>query len=168
MNRMADTMTSASFVPPKPALEFLARWTVDLVAPIWELGETSDLGRRRIIPITGGHFEGPNFKGTILNNGADWQIVTKDGVAIIDTRYLLETGDGELIYLQTRGFRYGPPEVMARIARGEDVDPSLYTFRITMHFETSSEKYEYLNRNIGIGIAMRLGKAVIYDGYLVK
>jgi hypothetical protein len=67
----------------------MARFTVDLVAPVWELGVTSDLGRRRIIPITGGSFAGPLLSGEILNNGADWQILTADGTAIIDTRYLV-------------------------------------------------------------------------------
>lgn len=162
---VADTK---GYQPRKPQLEFLARWSVDLVAPIWELGATTDLGRRRIIPITGGTFEGPGLKGRILNNGADWQIVTKDGLAIIDTRYLLQTDDGEYIYLQTKGFRYGPPDVMARVGKGEVVDPALYNFPITMQFETSSKKYDYLNRSIGVAMAMRLGNAVVYDGYLVK
>ncbi len=162
---VADTK---GFEPPKPNLEYLGRWYVDLVAPIWELGQTSDLGRRRIIPITGGKFEGPNFKGKILNNGADWQIVTKDGLAIIDTRYLLQTDDGEYVYLQTKGYRFGPPDVMAKVGKGEPVDPNLYNFRVTMQFETSSKKYDYLNRHIGIAFAMRLGNAVVYDGYLVK
>ena len=157
-----------SFDPPKPAFEYLGRWTVDLNAPVWELGQTSDLGKRRIIPITGGTFEGPAIKGTILNNGADWQVVKKDGVAIIDTRYLLQTDDGELIYLQTKGYRYGPPEVMAKLAKGEVVDPNLYYFRVTMQFETSSPKYDYLNRAIGIAFAMRLKEAVVYDAYLIK
>lgn len=156
------------FVPPKPDLEYLGRWHVDLIAPVWELGESSDLGRRRIIPITGGTFEGPNFRGKILNNGADWQIVTKDGLAIIDTRYLLETDDGDYVYLQTKGYRFGPPEVMAKVAKGDLVDPNLYTFRITMQFETSSEKYAYLNRQIGVASAMRLGNSVVYDAYLLK
>jgi hypothetical protein len=30
------------FEPPKPELEFMARITVDLVAPAWELGVTLD------------------------------------------------------------------------------------------------------------------------------
>ena len=154
--------------PPKPKLEFLGRWSVDLIAPIWELGQTSDLGRRRIIPITGGKFEGPNFNGKILNNGADWQVVTKDGLAIIDTRYLLQTDDGEYVYLQTKGYRFGPPDVMAKVAKGEVVDGNLYNFRLTMQFETSSKKYDYLNRYIGVAWAMRLGNAVVYDAYLLK
>lgn len=157
-----------SFQPPKPAFDYLGRWTVDLKAPVWELGQTLDLGRRRIIPITGGTFEGPGIKGTILNNGADWQVVRKDGVTVIDTRYLLRTDDGELIYLQTKGYRYGPPEILAKLAAGEAVDPALYYFRVTMQFETSSAKYDYLNRAIGIAFAMRLQNSVIYDAYLIK
>jgi hypothetical protein len=160
---VADTK---GFEPPKPKLEYLSRFSVDLIAPIWELGQTSDLGRRRIIPITGGKFEGPKFTGKILNNGADWQVVTKDGLAIIDTRYLLQTNDGALVYLQTKGFRYGPPDVLAKVGKGEVVDPNLYYFRVYMTFETSSQKYAWLNRAMAIGIAMRLGNAVVYDAYL--
>lgn len=162
---VADT---AGKEPPKPELEYMARFSVDLVAPIWELGKTSDLGKRRIIPITGGKFEGPLLKGEILNNGADWQVVTEDGLAIIDTRYLLKTNDGALIMLQTRGFRYGPPEVMARVAKGEVVDANEYFFRLYMQFETSAPQYKWLNRAMAIGMAMRLGNAVVYDAYLIK
>lgn len=159
---------SKDFVPPKPKLEFLGRWSVDLIAPVWELGQTSDLGIRRIFPITGGKFEGPKIKGTVLNNGADWQIVTKDGLSIIDTRYLLQTDDSALIYLQTKGYRYGPPDIMAKIARGEVVDGNLYYFRIYMQFETSASKYLWLNRVMAFANAMRLGNAVIYDAYEIK
>lgn len=154
--------------PPKPQLQYMARFSVDLIAPIWELGKTSDLGKRRIIPITGGKFEGPLLNGEIMNNGADWQIVTENGVAIIDTRYLLKTNDGALIMLQTKGFRYGPPEVLAKIAKGETVDPNEYFFRLYMQFETSAPQYKWLNSAMAIGIAMRLGNAVVYDAYLIK
>jgi hypothetical protein len=148
----AETVADpGGFEPPKPKLEFLSRFSVDLVAPIWELGKTSDLGRRRIIPITGGKFEGPLLTGAIQNNGADWQVVTADGVAIIDTRYLLKTDDGALIYLQTKGFRYGPPEVLADVAKGKPVDPSKYYFRLYMNFETSGPKYDWLNRAMAVG-----------------
>ncbi len=155
------------FSPPVPALTPLARFTVDLVAPIWELGATTDLGRRRIIPITGGYFEGPRLNGSILNNGADWQVVTSDGLALIETRYLLELDDGSLAYLQTRGYRHGPANVMADVAAGKPVDPSLYYFRISLAFETASLSYSWLNRTLAIGSAMRLGQAVVYDAFTV-
>jgi len=156
------------FDPPKPGLEFMARFEVNLDAPVLELGWIESLGRRRIIPITGGKFTGPLLNGKILNNGADWQMVAADGLAYLDTRYALETNDGALIYIQTRGFRYGPAEVMAEVAKGNPVDPNKYYFRVYIRFETGSAGYEWLNRAIGIGAGMRLRNTVVYDAYLVK
>jgi hypothetical protein len=153
--------------PPEPRLEFLARFSVDLGAP-WEVGRTSGLGDRRIFPITGGSFDGPRLHGTILDNGADWQIVTPDGVSIIDTRYLLRLADGALTYLQTRGFRHGPADVLAAVAAGEPVNPQDYFFRVEMRFETASDTYSWLNRAMAIGSAMRLANAVVYDAYLIN
>lgn len=160
-----SALAQSAFDPPPLKTSFLARFTVDLEPPIYELGKTTALGNRRIIPITGGHFEGERLKGEIKNNGADWQVVTPDGIALIETRYLLKTDDGALIYLRTDGYRHGRKDVLDRVAKGEDVDPASYYFRITMRFETSDAKYQWLNKTIGIGTAMRLGKAVIYDAY---
>ena len=156
------------FEPPKPGLEFMARFEVNLDAPVLELGQIGSVGKRRIIPITGGKFTGPRLSGTILNNGADWQMVSTDGLACMDTRYALKTKDGALIYIQTHGFRYGPADVIADVAKGIPVDPNKYYFRVYIQFETGSARYEWLNRAIGIGAGMRLCNAVIYDAYLVK
>jgi hypothetical protein len=156
------------FEPPKPSLEFMARFEVNLDAPILELGQIENVGKRRIIPITGGKFTGPRISGTILNNGADWQMVAADGLAHLDTRYALKTNDGALIYIQTRGFRYGPADVMAEVAKGNPVDPSKYYFRVYIQFETGSAKYQWLNRAMAIGAGMRQRNSVIYDAYLIK
>ncbi len=156
------------FEPPKPTLELMARFEINLDAPVLELGQVESLGLRRIIPVTGGKFEGPRIRGQILNNGADWQLVLSDGLAQIDARYALKTDDGALIYIQTRGFRYGPADVLAEIAKGRAVDPSRYYFRVYIQFETGAPKYAWLNRAMAIGSAMRLSNSVIYDAYLIK
>jgi len=156
------------FEPPKPGIEFMARFEVNLDAPVLELGQIESAGRRRIIPITGGKFTGPRLSGTILNNGADWQMVSADGLAHLDTRYALKTDDGALIYIQTRGFRYGPADVMAEVAKGNPVDPNKYFFRVYIQFETGNAQYEWLNRAMAIGAGMRLRNTVIYDAYLIK
>jgi hypothetical protein len=143
--------------PPEPRLEYLARFSVDL-GPPWEVGVTSGLGDRRIFPIIGGSFDGPLLRGAILDNG----------VSLIDTRYLLRLDDGALAYLQTRGFRHGPPEVLAAVAAGDPVDPHDYFFRVYMTFETASSTYGWLNRAMAIGSAMRRADAVIYDAYLIQ
>ncbi|HEX5381767.1 MAG TPA: DUF3237 domain-containing protein [Acinetobacter sp.] len=168
LSLFSQTYAETQYHPPALHLKPLATFSVDLNAPVWELGNTSDGGKRRIIPITGGSFVGKAFKGRILNNGADWQIVDSKGLAIIDTRYLLETEDGALIYLQTKGYRHGSKEVLQQLAQGKDIDPNKYYFKITMQFETSSPKYAWLNQTVAVGSAMRLGKAVIYDAYTLQ
>jgi hypothetical protein len=153
------------FSAPVPGLKFLADFWIELGIPL-ELGETG-LARRRIFPISGGSFEGPGFKGRVLSGGADWQLVQNNGTAIIDTRYALETLDGALIYISTRGFRHGPPEVLAAVARGEKVDPQKYYFRVNIQFETGVNKYQWLNHTLAIGAGMRLANQVAFKAYQV-
>ncbi len=77
---------------------------------------------------------------------------------MIDIRYLLRLDDGSLTYLQTRGFRHGPRDVLARIGRGETGDPALYYFRVQMAFETASTTSGWLNRSVAVGSALRPGR----------
>ena len=162
------TADPPTFEPPVPQLDLMTRFTVALAGEPWQLGRTTDLGNRRIIPITGGHFRGPLLSGEILNNGADWQVVTAEGTTIVDTRYLLRTHDHSLIYLQTYGFRHGPPEVLAELAAGRIVEPNRYYFRINLRFETAAENYKWLNNVIAVGSAIRLPQAVVYDAYAIR
>lgn len=137
------------------------------LAPPRELGATP-LGRRRIIEITGGTFAGTRLSGKVLPGGADWQLVRADGVAYLDTRYTLETEDGALIYVQNRGYRHGPAEVIERLARGEAVDPASYYFRTSPWFETSAPKYAWLNRTIFLGSGARLADRVRIEMFEVE
>src|SRR5262245_40157900 len=120
------------------------------LAGIQMLGNTP-YGERRIIDILGGTVEGPRFKGTILPGGADWQIVRSDGVVHLTARYTVRSDSGALILVNSEGYRHGPPEVMARLARDETVDPSLYYFRAFMRFETADPAVAWLNRMLAIG-----------------
>src|SRR4029453_17185205 len=97
--------------PPKLTLAMTLR--VQVGAPM-ELGDVPG-GRRRIIPILGGTFEGPNVRGKVLAGGADWQIVRADGLAELDTRYALQTDSGKLVYIQNAGIRHAPPEVTKKL-----------------------------------------------------
>lgn len=146
--------------------EFLCRIQVTL-EPARELGQTP-VGRRRIIAITGGQFSGPRLSGRVLAGGADWQVIRADGVAYLDARYTLETSDGALIYVNNLGYRHGPPEVLERLARGDDVDPALYYMRATPWFETAAPKYAWLNRTICIATGARRAAAVELEFHAVK
>ena len=139
-------------------LEPLFRATITL-APPQELGD-APLGRRRIIPITGGRVAGARLQGTVLPGGADWQVVRSDGVADLDARYTVETDDGALIYVNNRCLRHGPPEVLAQLARGEDVDPARYYMRTHPRFETGNARYAWLNRIVCVGTGARRAASV--------
>jgi hypothetical protein len=130
-----------------------------------ELGKPMELGaapggRRRIIPIIGGTVRGERLNGRILNLGADWQTVFADGTAELDTRYAMQTDDGALIDIRNFGYRHGPPDVLAALARGEIVDPSLYSMRTQPRFETGDPRYAWLNRLIAVGSGAREPSAV--------
>lgn len=151
--------------PVTPRLELLAHLTVT-VAPILIVGKVL-MGERRIIPITGGRVEGQRLRGEIIPGGADWQIVAADGTALLEARYTIRTEDGALIYVRNIGVRHGPPEVLAAIARGEEVDPSKYYFRAVPTFETGDARYDWLNRLIAVCSGVRTKTAVLLDFYSV-
>lgn len=137
-----------------------------LVDKIMDLGTTQH-GNRRIIPITGGTFEGPGIKGTVVPGGADWQIIRPDAVAELEARYTLRTDDGALIYVVNKGYRHGPAAVMQRLAKGEPVEPSEYYFRATPVFETSVTKYSWLTNHIFIVTGARKLTTVLLNFYKV-
>ncbi|WP_250573978.1 DUF3237 domain-containing protein [Nonomuraea sediminis] len=155
-----------TYEPMRPGLEPLARFRVELAA-VKELGQTQ-WGRRRVIDVLGGSFEGPRLAGEVLPGGADWQVVHADGSASIDTRYTLRTHDDALIYIQTQGLRHGPPDVMAALGRGETVDPATYYFRLAVRFETAAPGYLWLNSTLAVASGMRAATAVCYDAYALS
>src|SRR5690242_10524136 len=106
-----------------PSLTHIADFKVDIAAPI-VVGETEQ-GLRRIIPILGGSVSGPRLRGEIVPGGADFQLIQAGGYTTLEARYVLKLEGDALVYVVNQGVRFGPPEVMARIQRGEIVDPSL-------------------------------------------
>ncbi len=137
------------------------------LADILEFGQTP-IGTRRVINILGGTVSGPGITGRILPGGADWQFIRPDGVADISARYTIEMASGALVLVNSDGVRHGPPDVIARLAAGEDVDPSLYYFRTAMRFEAAmGSDVDWLNRIIAIARGKREKNTVILDVYEV-
>jgi len=128
-----------------PELQFVFAARV-AVGPPRAIGATPE-GRKRVVPIVGGTFDGPNIRGTVVAGGADWQFDREDGVTVVAAHYLLETDDGVSIEVRNDGLRHGPAAVMAKLAAGEKVDPGQYYFRAAPRFAAPSGKYDWLNRN---------------------
>jgi hypothetical protein len=137
------------------------------IAQPLDLGETAQ-GHRRIVPLTGGTFTGPELNGKLLPGAsADWQIVLPDGTALGDIRYTLETDGRDLLYVRSRSVRHGSAEVLGRLARGEQVDAGEYTFRASTRIETAAPDLDWLNKGVFISVGGRQATGVIYETYLV-
>jgi len=159
MGQDSKTADAMSRLPP-PELDHVCDLEV-ILDPIREMGH-GRAGRRRIIPIVGGSVVGPRLNGRILDLGADWQTIFADGVAELDTRYAIETSDGATIEILNFGYRHGPDEVIAAIARGEEVDPASYYMRTHARLETGDDRHAWVNRTLFVGTGARLaGKVVV-------
>ena len=139
----------------RPLIRLLRAELADIV----DVGLTP-MGHRRVVNIQDGHFEGDLISGTVLPGGADWQWVRTDGTIDLDARYTLKTDAGELIQVTSQGLRTASPEVLARLGRGEDIDPALYYFRTVMRFETSAPALLPLTRLLAVAYGRRTRNAV--------
>lgn len=136
-----------------PALTFVADIFVEVAAPI-TIGETQE-GLRRLVPILGGRIEGPNLQGEILPAGADYQLIRADGYTTLDARYAARMAGGAMLYIVNLGVRYGAPDLMAKITRGEPVPPEQIYFRTTPRFETADPSLTWLTRPLFLATAIR-------------
>jgi Protein of unknown function (DUF3237) len=151
---------------PQPRLTRVYRLEATLGQPL-DLGETAQ-GNRRIVPLAGGTFAGPELNGKLIaGTSADWQTLLPDGTALGDIRYTLQTDTGDLLYVQSRSVRHGSAEVLERLGRGEEVDASEYIFRTSTQIETAAPDLDWLNKGIFIGVGARQPASVIYETYLV-
>jgi hypothetical protein len=118
---------------------------------------------RRVGVVFGGVFEGDRLSGEVLDGGNDWQTVRSDGGVTLDVRLVLKTGDEAMVAMAYRGIRHGAPDVLARLDRGEAVDPASYYFRVASSFETASPRYDWLNRLLAVGVGHRRADGPIYS-----
>lgn len=146
---------------PAPTLEHVADLTVHVATPV-EAGQILGLnsrGRRRIIPITGGTLRGPRLQGRVLPGGADFQLVVSDTAADLDARYIVELDGpeygGQHLYVQNRALRRGSAADIARLVRGEPVDPAAIYFRSVPTFEVSCPTLAWLTESVFVGTGAR-------------
>jgi hypothetical protein len=140
-----------------PAFALLYECTVT-ISPAIDFGPTIE-GRRRVIPITGGTFRGPKMRGTVLDEGADWNLSRKDGAGSADAAYYLRTDDQVLIRIVNQGV--GVPPAAADPAAAERF--LMYTHAT---FEAPTGRYDWLNRGTFFGtLSIRRG---VSDAVLIR
>src|SRR5215468_9704451 len=150
-----------------PVLE--TRYVFTITARIGEVTTAGDIGHgvRRIIPILGGEVRGEHVNGKVCAFGADFQIIRPNELIDLEAKYAFETDDGATVYVENRGLRFGPVELLQKLKRGEPVDPKLIYFRTVPRFETGHEKYRWLMQHIFVASAARHADRVVIDVHQV-
>lgn len=146
-----------------PILETKYVFTITaLIGPVINAGEIGS-GVRRVIPVIGGEVRGEGISGKVLPSGADFQIIRPNELIDLEAKYAIELDDGAVVYVENRGIRFGPPELMQQLKRGEPVDPKLIYFRTVPRFETGDPRYRWLMEHLFVGTAARHAERVIID-----
>jgi len=122
-----------------PVLE--TKYVFTITAHVGEVTTAGEIGHgvRRIIPITGGEVRGKNVNGKVCAFGADFQIIRPNELIELEAKYAFETDDGATVYVENRGIRFGPVDLLQKLKRGEPVDPKLIYCRTVPKFETGAE-----------------------------
>lgn len=136
---------AAAQTPPTPGLEFALEVIAEL-APSITPGATP-YGRRNLIPITGGSFEGPRIKGKVLPGGGDWQLQRADGTATLDADYMIQADDGALIHVHNHG-----------VLSGLGGPPDKVYLRCAPVFEAPIGPHGWLNQSVFVSTVTPVGQ----------
>jgi hypothetical protein len=131
--------------------EFLFDLTIEAQSP-HEVGAAG--GRRLVVPVSGGTFEGPRLRGTVITPSGDWILQRPDGSRVLDVRLLLQTDDTQTIYVSWRGIAYSLP------------GGALFA-RILPVFETRAPTYAWVNNAIAVGVYHGLPGRIAYRVYRI-
>ena len=124
---------------------------MDLILETSPAVTIGDRGDRTAVAVTGGTFEGPKLKGTVIGPGADWPLRMSDTLRILDVRTILVTDDNQKIYMTYRGVIHTPPA-----GQGQRY------WRSTPIFETDSVKYRWLTELVAVGVSYTVPQRVAY------
>jgi hypothetical protein len=134
-----DSGGGSSQAPPGariPGVKFI--YECDATLTEAETFGTTTEGVRRIIPITGGTFHGPEIRGQVLGGSYDWNLTRSDGGHSVEAAYFLKTDDGVLIRVVNRGVGGATPDVPGANER--------FFMFTTPVFEAPVGKYDWMNR----------------------
>lgn len=148
----ASTIEKDTQAPRPPAFEYVGRLRVETGTRT--VVENGPQGKRTIVQIAGGRFEGPRLKASVLTPAGDWITNRPDGSYKLDVRLTLKTDDDALILVTYNG-----------IGQTTDAGASL---RAAPLFETGDSRYLWLTRLQAVAVGERVGTTVSYDVYALK
>ena len=150
---------------PNPVLTQVYRLKA-VAGPPLDVGDAA-AGHRRVVPLAGGTFTGPELNGNLLPGGTvSWQVALPDGTALAEICYTLQTERGALLHVRSIGVGKGNAAVAAPFG-GEAIDPGEHLFHATTRIETTAPDLDWLNKGVFVTAAGRTAVNVLYETYLV-
>ena len=132
-----------------------SEFLLDMMLDTQSANNVGSVGVNRIVvPVSGGVFNGPKLKGTIVGPGGDWIVARPDGSSVLDVRLVLQTDDLQKIYMTWRGISYMPQGGMQYA-------------RILPLFETGAAQYAWLNHIVAVGVHRPMPGKVAYRVYRI-
>ena len=130
----------------------------ELMGPVAE-------GFRLNVITEGGVVRGPALNGD-CGMGADWFLVRRDGVGVVDSRVMIQADDGALIYSWYTGVVDLGEDAYDRLMRGQPPAPG--AIRIAARFQTAAPQYAWLNRLQAFGIGQNQADGNLWDTYALR
>lgn len=124
-------------------------------------------GVQKSYSINGGGFKGPRIKGKLLEGSGNWTILHPDGAGQLELHAPLITNDGHRIHTRYLGVINAEREILKRLRQGDLVSQSDYYFRTTPYFQTTSEKYGWLNQIAAVGKGQFIPNGIKYTIYSI-
>jgi len=145
-------------------IEHIFSYTVGLKMPPEVIGPVAE-GIRVNFYLNGGEVRGPRLNGRFLPVGADWLLIRRDGIGLVDVRATIETSDGALIYTAYTGILDPGPD--GYDAFGKGTLPPKFPIRTAPRYQTAAAAYAWMNRiqAYGVGEVDLANASVSYDVY---
>lgn len=149
-----------------PGLELMGLVTVNFKPPTL-IGETPE-GLRIDFFATDGTLRGDNVSGKVLGNSADFMVVLRDGIGLIDVHATVETDDGALVSAAYRGLIDFGLDGYLRVKTGNY--PVLPRLQVAPRLLTEHPRYQWMNRTQFLGVGhVRMEDLVLeYDLFAVR
>jgi hypothetical protein len=124
----------------------------------------------RVIEFPGGWVDGPRIKGKLLAPSGDWYRNLPSGVGRVDVRLVIQTDDNQIIYATYNGVQQCSKEATVKLLNNELVKGDDCYFITAPTFETSSEKYGWLNavQTVGKMVELQRGNHIKYDIFIIR
>ena len=145
---LAGLVWSGVAFAQEPAVDVKTEYLASLEV---KLGEPQNVGKRFIVPSTGGSITGPKIHAELIPPSGDWLIPMPDGTLRLDVRQSFKADDGEILLFEVGGVITTNKELMDRFGKGETLTPKDEYFVTAATIATTSKKYSWLSNLVVIG-----------------